>query len=394
MRRGIAVTLAMAGAAGTVAVEGVVTGGPSAGGSEPGARAAQAPVIEAYPPEPRRVGGGNAYDALPGPQECERRRDRRRRRDYTRLSRLPSRPAKDPFVRRAPATIALDLTNEKDQRFRIYVSAGSRRTARRYIARSSGCLEHFPVRRLPTPLVKPVEFDRLLIDAARTASGMSQNELSDLADSGAAPTAPTFVQVVAAAGADPDAVIADASARADVKLQARVSAGQLPAGEVAGLVTADLVRRLAEEPGTPFLFSTRDLPQTETQRGTQLRKGARESVSVSMTTAQPEPPRRVVVWFAFDPPVNKGQQRYYRARCERESYVGLRAWKGGATVRFWRNPSPFIGSRTSWFHHDQRRSMEHRSTSKRRYDTRVEGEQNNSEYSIYGGWIQGSGGGC
>lgn len=386
--------LAIVGAACAAATAGFVSIRPSEGGAAPTARAAQVAVIETYPPQPRRVDGTPPAAALRGPRECAPSLDRGPERDYTPLSELRRRRADDPLVQGEPASYALTLVNRKRQRFTIYVSARAPSIALRYIARSTACMERFRVRALPPSLIKPVDLNLLLIDAAVRAAGVSQDELTELADdlTGTGPTQPAFVDVVTAAGADPDAVIADASAVAHTQLQARVSAGQLPASEVAGLDTEGLVRQLAEQPGAPFLFSPADHARTPAEKGAQLQED-RGRVSVSMEPAR-RLRRRTVVWFAFDPKIDKGNKHGYRARCEKESYAGIRAWQGGATVRFWRNPNPFIGTKTSWYYHNERRAMAHSSNTRRTYDIEVLGEANNSDYSAYGGWIQGAGGGC
>ena len=380
--RGILITVA-------AAVTVLVAAEPAS--DTPATAQGQAIVDETYPVTPQRVNGKSVAADLPGPKECAPSRDRGTERDYIPLSRLKGEQARDPFADGDVATVRLELVNAKRQHFFIYVSAGDDSAVRRYIDDGSACMERFRVKRLPPPLVRAVAFDRVLLHAA-DAAGISRGTLAALAKS--APPGgpePSFLDLVATAGGDPSAVLDQAIGSASARLQQLVASGKLDPAKVAALDVADLVSRLAKEPGAPFVYDPASVPRTRAELGAWLRAKPRQRVSIGMTV----PPRRGrdVVWFAFDPDINLNQDRNYKAHCERESYVGLRAWKGGASY-FFSLAGSLLDSKTSWWWHDTRKSSSKSMSKKHTFDVRVTGKANGSNYSIYGGWLEGGGGGC
>src|SRR6266545_2753417 len=197
-------------------------------------------VVTAVPDKPRAVDGSNPLARLPGPSECAPGRDRSIRRNYFPLSQLKQHRVEDPFVRRAPYSVALDLVNRKRQRFLIYLSAGSAAPVKRLIASSSACLERFALSR---PMPAAVLTNRRV---------------------------------------DPDAVIKDAARDADAQLRAKVAAGELSAAEVAAVNTRRLMQRLAHQPRAPFLYPPQELSRDPAELGRRLREDPRRSVALSM----------------------------------------------------------------------------------------------------------------
>src|SRR6266508_4179105 len=292
-------------------------------------------VVTAVPDKPRAVDGSNPLARLPGPSECAPGRDRSIRRNYFPLSQLKQHRVEDPFVRRAPYSVALDLVNRKRQRFLIYLSAGSAAPVKRLIASSSACLERFALSRPMPAAVVPVRLDALLVAAA-----------------------------------------------------------ELSAAEVAAGNTRRLMQRLAHQPRAPSLYPPQELSRDPAELGRRLREDPRRSVALSMKPVGALDSKRTVVWFVVDPNINKDVVHAYRSQCRRSAWTRIKAWAGSAMVRLWRAPPPDnVGSATATAPNLSSQIVRTSETLKT-YDVNVKGLQNGSTYTIEGGWVMGSGGGC
>ncbi len=352
-------------------------------------------VVTAVPDKPRAVDGSNPLARLPGPSECAPGRDRSIRRNYFPLSQLKQHRVEDPFVRRAPYSVALDLVNRKRQRFLIYLSAGSAAPVKRLIASSSACLERFALSRPMPAAVVPVRLDALLVAAAVRATNLSQAKLSVIRDElAAAEKTASLAAVLTNRRVDPDAVIKDAARDADAQLRAKVAAGELSAAEVAAVNTRRLMQRLAHQPRAPFLYPPQELSRDPAELGRRLREDPRRSVALSMKPVGALDSKRTVVWFVVDPNVNKDVVHAYRSQCRRSAWTRIKAWAGSAMVRLWRAPPPDnVGSATATAPNLSSQIVRTSETLKT-YDVNVKGLQNGSTYTIEGGWVMGSGGGC
>jgi hypothetical protein len=104
--------------------------------------------------------------------------------------------------------------------------------------------------------------------------------------------------------------------------------------------------------------------------------------------------QKIAIYYAIHPLINAGVWHGYLAECDDSGWAQISASAGQATVHIWRyspnyvfihhrtaevggtNPTPWIGSNTP------------NST----YDVGVNGRQDGSDYTIFGGWVLGAGG--
>ena len=165
------------------------------------AGSAQSPP--AYPPLPRTIGGQDPLAAFTAPVECAPARDRASTADYVPLARLPQKSGRSPFVKGNAVTVVLDLPlNKKDQRFRLYLSAGSTKALQGFIKTTSACLEAFRLKAHVPIAIEPVEFGALLVAAADQRTDLSQADLAAIRDELAAGGTPSFRDVLAKAAAE------------------------------------------------------------------------------------------------------------------------------------------------------------------------------------------------
>lgn len=364
-----------------------------------GVSSAEPPV--AYPDTPRAIGGGDPLKDVPKSVECSRAKDRPGRKDYLPLSSLKQAPADNPFLTRDRGSVAIELQNEKGQRFRIYMSATTPAMLRRFIATSSACFEYFPLAKGPGRMVEPVQFDAALVKAAANNTGRSQTALATLRDGLVAAGGPaTLNDVVAQAAGSPVEVIAKASAAASAALDAKVAAGQLSAAEVTALDVPAIMSALATQPKAVFLYPSTDVPSTGSQLSAQVLGDKRGIVVVGAVPVNPpKNEKQLVIWFAFDPTfgIGAGATHHYVAQCRQSSWVGVYSLSGSEQLKFWRQ-SPYylyLGAKTASAL-NKYVQLSHSSTPVwRGYDTSVYGVAAGT-YSIYGGytWYRGSGGGC
>jgi hypothetical protein len=328
------------------------------------------------------------------PVECAPERDGQSSGNYYPLARLPQRTGINPSLPAAPFTTVLTLVNQKRQTFRIYVSGGSQAAVAQYIATSSACIEAATVTRQIPDAVEPVQFDSLLIQAAEDETNLSQAELAELRDQFVGDGPPTFRMVVAEAGADPETVIADAAEAADSALQDKVASGELSAAEVAAVDTATIVASLAAEPGADFLFSPDELPNAPSQIAGRLRGDTTGSVVIAMAPAYHLEGKQDIVWFAFDPKINGDETHEYLAQCRKMATTWIRSWAGKERVRLRRTNDPLEAINTSATAPETSSKLLLSSHVRRSYDAYVNGLQDESDYSIYGGqlWLRGKGG--
>jgi hypothetical protein len=377
------------------------------------ARVAQDPNPAAsYPANPRTVNGKDPYSVLPKPQECSPSRDHGTTADYFRLSRLPQRRGDNPFAPGAPATTVVTLVNKKGQTFRIYISSGSTAVVSRYIKLVSACAEAITLKVADPAVLVPVFVSAHLVDAAVAKTGKSVSALSALRDSLASSGASLAAVVTAAGGVIGD-VLATAIQATTADLSTRVAAGDLTAAEVASLNVPNLINDLANQAGAPFLSPPGDDPRTPAERSKFLSTHPRTAIVVGIvpvsTTTKPLP-KRYVGWAAFDfarggsgagaQSAAAGSLAYgaydnYIAKCQKAASSQITAWVGSAKLKMWRvsdwqnyasssaasGPSPRLYASTGTL---------------RTYDTWVKGTAYgvNSTYSMYYGWVKGSGGGC
>jgi hypothetical protein len=367
-----------------------------------GAAPAQSPI--AYPVEPREIGGGDPLADVPPPDECSKVRDRPGRLNYFPLSTLKSRNADNPFVSGDRNSVALDLVNKKEQRFRIYVSATTRTILTNFIATSSACFEMFALPQAPKTLVAPVNFDSVLVAAAASGTGSTQDALAVLRDQLLAAGQPASLDdVVAKAGGDPAAVQAQAVADAKAALDAKVAAGELTAAEVAALVLPTIMADLGSAPGAWFLYRPGEIAASSAQLSKQLLTDKRGVVVVAGVPVSQPPSKLNVVWFAFDPKlsVKNGLTHNFIAQRHVSSSVEIYAWKGAETLKFWRQAPYYlwIGQRmVSAANPSSAPALTHSSSPNTRcYDASVKGTGpagEYSQYSIYGWYVWKLGSGC
>lgn len=372
--------------------------GASAAGADtaPAGQLQVAAPITSFPPEPRTTDGTDPFASVTAPNECSPARDTGRGDNYTPLRRLKQQPRLDnPFVRGESTTVAVELVNRKGQRFRIYISAMTQAPIDAFLQSSSACLERVPVTRRIPSIIEPVRLDVILVGSAVLATGLTQAQLAAVRDALALAGPVTLELVLSERGADPEAVAVDAATRADAELQAKIAAGELTADEVAAFDTHGAMLALLEELGAPFLFNPAELTMSPGALGTRLKRDPRRALVIGMESIGPIK-RTEMVWFAFDPLINAGAIHAYRARCQRVSSVSITRWAGSVTLAFWRvtTPNP-IGTRTANSDNPSPPGMSHSSwPTYRTYDDNVKGNQDKSDYSVYGGWVQGTGGGC
>jgi hypothetical protein len=347
------------------------------------------------------MGGGDPLSSVTPADECSRARDRPGRKDYTPLSSLHQTPADNPFVTRDKGSVAVDLVNKKNQRFRIYLSATTPAMLKRFIATSSACYEYFPLPKAVGPVVETVQFDALLVQAAVANTAMSTTALAALRDELVASGSPSSLNdVVTRAGGDSAAVDTAAVQSASAALADEVSAGQLTAAEVEALDLPSIVSALAALPQAPFLYPPSDVAIGASQLSAQLLTDKRGVVVIGAVPVNP-PPQPIVIWFAFDPTfgINTGQTHDFVAQCRQSDWVEIYSYSGSQRLSFWRqNPYYFfVGQKLANASNPDPGMLMHSSWPDwRGYDTRVYGKAA-GQYSIYGGypyWIKGKGGGC
>jgi len=357
------------------------------------------PPMWTYPPAPRAVGGGDPLAALGKPVECAPEKDAQGYGNYFPLGDLPQQPGTNPYVPGAPYTTVLSFENEKQQPFRIYVSAGTQAAIGQYIATTSACLEAFKrVKQMPA-VVDPVDFTSILLQAAEDVTQQSQADLAGIRDELAADSYSdgpiTLRDVLWYLDSDPDTVLAQAVPAANAALQAKVADGELSAAEVAALDTGSIMAQLMDEPGIEFLFPPDELPPTPAAIGKALQTDTTGTIVVS-TAPLPHslPWKHSVIWFAFDPKIDQGQTHDYVTPCRNSADAQILAKAGGERLQLRRvNPEQ---TKSASVTAGQLNTLLFKDSTVKRYVSFVKGLQDDSDYSLYGseGWVRGSGNVC
>jgi hypothetical protein len=352
--------------------------------------------ITSYPTAPRTKDGRDPHASVPRPVECSPARDRGLGSDYFSLSTLKRSRGDNPFVTGERSTVVLDLINVKQQKFKIYISAMSDAPVNAFIASTSACLEWFKLQRRVPTVIEAVRLDVLLVESAVAATGMSQANLSAARDTATVSGSPdALADVLVSLGIDPTSVITDAAGKAESALDAKVVAGELTAAEVAALDAFQLMQDLALQPQAPFLFHPNELPMTPGQHGALLKRDPRGAVLVGMAVVGPLSKGLRIVWYAFDPTLDAGDIHGYKAHCQPYSWTRLKRYAGSLTLKFWRVPTPNpIRTITADMANPYPPGVSHSSASNRTYDINVKSNADDSDYSVYGGWQQGTGGAC
>jgi hypothetical protein len=358
-----------------------------------------------YPADPRTIGGGSPYDALPKADECSQARGQSAG-GYTSLAKLPHRVGKSPFVSGDVVTETVDLKNAKGQTFRLYVSAGSRKTVDAYLARVTACAEAFPLTSAAPRVIASVPLWAYLVIAARDETQRSQDALSGLRDQLAAAGQPSsLANVIAAANGSATAALDASIPPVKKELARRVAAQELTAAEVAGLNLRGMMKALETQPYAPFLNRQRVDASSPATAGRALASDP-QSVLVGiqpLTTL----PTRAAVWAAFAfsrrqlagaagaalGPLDAGHYHYFVAKCQLAASAQIWAKSGGAQLKLWR-VSDWSGYATSYATSGASSRLYASASKYRTYDTWVKGLLNGTYYSMYYGWVRGSGGGC
>ena len=165
------------------------------------------------------------------------------------------------------------------------------------------------------------------------------------------------------------------------------------ADEVATVDTRAWLERLMEQPQAPFLIAPGSLPTSAASYGAAL-KASKSALAIAMRPVDVSAREPWFIWFAFDPPIDAGQTHGYIARCKTYVEVWIQAVAGTSTVTLWRVPLPQNPTSKSATAPNVTTKMSRSSTPARLFDTKVVGNANSSNYSIFGGWKQGRGGTC
>jgi hypothetical protein len=358
------------------------------------------PPIWAYPTTPRAVSGGDPLAALGKPVECAPEKDAQGSGNYYPLVDLPQHPGTNPYVPGAPYTTVLAFQNEKQQRFLIYVSAGTQATIGQYIATTSACLEAFKLPMQMPAVVDPVDFTSILLQAAENETQRSQADLATIRDTLAAdPDSDgpiTLRSVLWNLYVDPDTVLAQAVPAANAALQAKVTSGELSAAEVAALDTGSIMTQLMDEPGVDFLFPPDELPPTPADIGNRLQGDTTGTIVVATAPAAHSLHwKHSVIWFAFDPKISKGKTHDYVTACRRSADAEIRSKAGSERLQL-RRFDPETTPESAWVTAGQSKTLVLNDPTVQRYVSFVKGLQDDSDYSLYGseGWVKGSGNAC
>lgn len=323
--------------------------------------------------------GEDPLATLPPPVECDPDRDVGSGADYFPLASMEGGPT-DPTVEGAEAAEFRTFDNDQGQSFGIVINGGSENAVAAFIADASVCLERVPGGDGPEALPGP-ELDLALLAATLDATGRPLEELVDLRDEleSAAPT--SLAQVLVELGIDPAVVRDDALSRAGDVVALYGDRLQDPGGDASTVLDFFI-----NEEGAPVLVPIAD-PSAPALGD--------DSVFVELDSLSEDAPQDEFIWFAIDPKKNKGWV-YYRAKCRSEIWAKIKAWDRNMKLYVWRS-SPYrtIGTRyvnsatqstSSWIHAKYSRSYT--------FDASVYVYNNSSRYSLYGGWYEGSGGGC
>lgn len=325
------------------------------------------------------------------PDECDAGRDASGEPNYTRLAQLPQRPVElFPSV----VNVAVELINSKKQPFEIVVSGANDDVVQQYIQEADVCLEAISIPASPT-VAEPVYLDAILLDAASAVTGSGIDDLAakrdQLLSSG---SNGSLDDVVSALGSNQGQLLDRAITVAKEELAKAVADGRIGQDVVDQTPVEEVLDRLIVEPAAPFLIDPAGRPDNDAAWAALI---VREPETVVVTFRSVERPRGSTdtdtVWFAVDPPINRGQQRYYRAICSLWAGVAIATSAGSATAYMWRySPYRDLGSRydaaggtaSSWLWAS--------AAEKTTWDVGVIGWLNGSYYSLYGGWTEGTGG--
>jgi hypothetical protein len=328
------------------------------------------------------------FSHIPPPEECDPARDTGPEPNYAPLEQFPQEVVEDTIFDANAFSVAIQYVNEKGQNFVITVSAATEEIVRDYISQAAACLEAIPAGGPPPEVAEPVKLDIALINAAIEYTGVSATELAQRRDELGAEGTATFADVIASFGVDPEEVLNLATER-------------LTDEGVDGDTLEEDLRVLLELLDAPFLTDPEHQPESDGGYASRFEEDENIVIIYSEWQLSPEDQQSGeedwVIYFAYDPLIDRYEYDYYKAKCQRSAWSAIRAWAGSASVYMWRqSPYFYIGSRydsaasagySSWLYHSS-------SPQYRTYDAGVRGWQDGSSYSVYGGWYTGSGGGC
>jgi hypothetical protein len=328
-------------------------------------------------------------------EECDPRRDTENPEEYTPLETLDRQELGDLPVIPEVVNVALAYTNDKLQKFAIVVSGANDAVIEAYIAETGVCLEALPI--AVSPIVQePVRLDEILVDAAVAITKQAQAALAANRDAlVAGGNAGSLAEVLTNLGAEPGEVLGMAMDSANTALEAAVTDGRI--SQEMAQEGADLLDQLLNQPGAPFLFDPADEPDSDEKWTEVIRGNPENAVVVTFRSQDPAPsePALEVVWFAVDPPIDEGEYDYYRAKCSTWASARIAASAGSARLRFWRySPYDSIGTQSDSAGAPSPGWLSDDSDKKVTWDVGVTGLKDKSDYSIYGGWVQGTGGFC
>ena len=346
--------------------------------------ASQSPLTMSYPRVPVTPDGSDPFSALPAARQCSTNAGGRPRSTYPRLSRYPQRRANNPLVRGDRATVAVEYSNRRQQRFTLYVSGSTFANVRRYMSETRVCLEAFELKTQMPTIVEPVAFDQALVDATTDATGLSRSALSAVRASLGSQA--SLLDVLAVRDVAPEPVLDAASDAAKTALDAKVAAGLLPASEVVGLDVRSTMQQLAALADPPFLFAD-TAPATPAAWARVVRTRARRNIVVSIV-ADPKLESPSIVWWVIDPTIYKGHNHGYRSKTYTSARMQEYTKSGTVRPKFWRLNTPTIFNSNVSAAAGTSGPQSHSSApSKRTYDLNVHGVAKKSKYTVTGGWV-------
>jgi hypothetical protein len=328
------------------------------------------------------------------PVTCDPALDGSSEPDYVALAELPVEGSElIPGV----TNVALKFTSKAEQPFDIVVSGANEQVVSDYIKDGGVCLEAVPIAE-PPRVSAPVLLDVVLVDTALEMTGASRRDLAANRDQRLADGLEgSLADVLADLGFAEGEAVARALERATAEVANAVQDGRISQQDADATDVAMLLDQLLHQPSAPFLTDPALVAEDEDAWADLIRRDPERTVVVTFVS---QPRNRGeqpfdVVWFAVDPPINYKQNRYYRAICSGWAGVRLSVSAGRASLSFWRyTPYEVLGSQSDAAGLAGPDWLWESSAEQTTWDVGVTGWRDNSYYSLYGGWTEGTGGFC
>lgn len=328
------------------------------------------------------------------PVACDPALDGSSEPDYVALAELP---AEGTELIPGVTNLALRFTNPANQSFDIVVSGANDQVVSDYIKDGGVCLEAIPIAESPR-VSAPVLLDVILVNTAVEISGASRPDLAANRDKRLANGSDgSLADVLSDLGFAEGEALARALERAMADLANAVQDGRISQQDADDTDVAELLDQLLHQPSAPFLTDPALLAENDDAWADLIRRDPEGTVVVTFRSLEREPGDQAfdVVWFAIDPPINYKQNRYYRAICSRWAGVRLSVSAGRASLSFWRySPYEVLGTQSDAAGLAGPDWLWESSAEDTTWDVGVTGWRDNSYYSLYGGWTEGTGGFC